>query len=67
MCKCCGDNKCKIIDQCCGKRKVKTNNLSGVLQHRPVERVIERTVVQIADKCPPDCDCGGKHVRDETV
>lgn len=63
----CGcNNSCRLIDKCCGKRKKKRNMLSDFIQHRPTERIIERKIVEIADKCPPDCDCGGNNVGDET-
>lgn len=42
---------------CCGKRKSKSNDISKVLEHRPTERITERVINQLAEKCPPDCDC----------
>lgn len=58
-CKCCGEDDCKLLDMCCGKRKKKENRIAPILKHRPTERIIERKIVELADKCPPDCNCGG--------
>lgn len=60
-CKCCGKDDCKLLDMCCGKRKSKQNHLAPVLEHRPTERIVERKIVQLSEKCPPDCNCGGQH------
>ena len=64
-CKCCGKDDCKLIDKCCGKRKKKENRLSEAVTHRPTERIIERKIVELAAKCPPDCNCGGHDGRVE--
>lgn len=59
-CKCCGKEDCKTLDKCCGKKHEKSTGLADAVNHRPTERIIERVMVQLADKCPPDCNCGGQ-------
>lgn len=66
MCKSCGNDDCKLLDKCCGKRRAKQNSISEVIEHRPTERVVERVLVQLTEKCPPDCDCGGDRGRTQT-
>lgn len=66
MCESCGDSDCKLLDKCCGKRKEKLNSIADLIGHRPTERIVERVLVQLADKCSHNCGCGGDNGRIET-
>lgn len=59
MYKCCGKEDCKLLDKCCGKKREKSTGLADAIDNRPAERITERVIVQLAEKCPPDCNCGG--------
>ena len=48
-----------MMDKCCGKKREKSTGLAEAVNHRPTERITERVMVELADKCPPDCICGG--------